>query len=320
MNSLLPQVIDKILVNNLQAIESLKNIGNDINLIESLDILDKTTKSNGKIIICGIGKSSYISKKISSTLCSIGRCSVFLHPSEACHGDLGLISKNDCIIFISNSGESQEMINVIQYSLQNKISSIAITRKKDSYLARNVGKVILLTDISEGFLNINAPSTSSTQALILGDIIASYLASLDNITTKEYNKYHPGGKIGKLSSPIERFMRTEDQLPLVKIDASFNEALIEISSKKLGIVIIVEDNGEIAGLISDGDVRRLLTQNNIDISQIIAIDVATRNPKTASREMIGEDAVKMMLERKITALIISDNNKPIGVVQLYDLQ
>lgn len=268
----------------------------------------------GKVIISGIGKSGHIANKISSTFCSIGIPSIFLHPSEASHGDLGVIAANDLIIILSNSGESKELYDLIDYGNQNSISTIAIVSNKNSTLYKKSNIRLLIPALDEG-TNLKAPMISTTMMVVYGDALAAAIIEHRNITNDDFKKFHPGGKIGATLLIVKDIMRKDDNIPVVYEHYKMSKALIEMSNKSIGCTAVLSKSNKFIGVITDGDLRRNMSVN---LPSKLAKDVMTINPKTISEDILVIDAIKIMNQRKITSLFIVHDDTLVGVIHLHD--
>ncbi len=281
---------------------------------EAIKLLSIT---KGKIVISGIGKSGHIAKKISSTFSSIGSSSFFIHPSEANHGDLGMISKNETTILISNSGETVELFNIILHCQKLKVPIIAITSEKNSTLAKNCDVLLEIPKEIEACPLKLAPTSSTTVSLVLGDALAIALLEKNKFTKKKFSELHPGGKLGRMLLRVKDIMKTQKQIPLVTETKKMGEAIIEISSKGLGCVgVISSKNGNLIGVITDGDLRRNMKPNLLDKK---VDEVMTREPKTFDQDILISDALKLMNEQSITNFFITERNKPIGILHVHDI-
>ncbi|MEO0150400.1 MAG: KpsF/GutQ family sugar-phosphate isomerase [candidate division WOR-3 bacterium] len=299
-------------------IESLFELKKSLNssFVKAIEIL---ANCKGKVVLIGIGKSGIIARKISSTLSSTGTPSIFLHPAEAIHGDLGMIDKNDVAVIISNSGETEEIINIIPYLKFLNIPIICITGNKNSTLAQKSDVIIDIKIIREACpLNL-APTSSTTATLVLGDAIAITLMELKGFTKEQFAKLHPGGLIGKRLKRVYEIMHTGNKVPIVYEDMSIKDAIIEITSKGFGAVAVLDRNGNLVGIITDGDLRRYIEKGN-DLNNGTVISAMTRNPKTIKYNETVGDALNLMEKYKITVLLVLDEqNKLIGIIHLHDI-
>lgn len=281
---------------------------------EAINILKKT---KGKIVVSGIGKSGHIAKKISSTLSSIGSSSFFIHPAEANHGDLGMITKDECLILISNSGETVELFNIILHSKKLKVPIISITSERKSTLAKKSDVCLEIPKNIEACPLELAPTSSTTSSLVLGDALAITLLEKNDFTKKKFSALHPGGKLGRLLLKVKDIMKVGDEIPLVKKSQEMGEALIEITSKGLGCVgIISEKSGDLVGIITDGDLRRHMDKKFLEKK---IENVMTKNPKTLSGNELIADALSLMNKESITNFFITEKMKPIGVLHVHNI-
>jgi arabinose-5-phosphate isomerase len=274
-------------------------------------------KSKGRVIITGIGKSAIIASKIVATLNSTGTPSIFMHAADAIHGDLGLVQENDIIICISKSGNTPEikvLLSIIK-KLNNKL--IAITGNLESTLASNADYIFNSYVEKEVCPNNLAPTTSTTAQLVIGDALAICLLNLKKFTKDDFAKYHPGGSLGKKLFLTVEELSSQNQLPLVKPYSNIKDVIIEISEKRLGVTAVIE-NDKVLGVITDGDLRRMLAISD-NISNITAKEIMSKNPKTITSDSMAIEARKLMESSKISQLIVLKNNKYAGVIHIHDL-
>ncbi|MDD4555759.1 MAG: KpsF/GutQ family sugar-phosphate isomerase [Alphaproteobacteria bacterium] len=295
-------------------IEALRVMENDFDesLSQALDILEKTT---GKIIVTGMGKSGHIGKKIAATLASTGAPSFFVHPAEASHGDLGMLDKGDVIIAISNGGESKELSDILIFSKRFGFPIIAITKDPDSTLGKAGNIVLKLPNNGEACPLGLAPTSSTTATLVLGDVLAVALLERKGFSKTDYKQRHPGGKLGAILQKVSDLMHKGDELPLISETANMQQALLVMTSKMLGCVGIVDKENNLLGIITDGDLRRIINSNMLTQSPV---DVMTKNPKVITSDALVAEAVALMNEKKITQLFAMKDNKPVGVIHLHD--
>lgn len=274
----------------------------------------------GKVVVTGMGKSGIIGRKISATLSSIGIPSTFLHPGEAIHGDIGLVTNKDILFVISNSGETEEIIRIMPIIQKIKPLIISITSKKNSTLGFYSDIIIETGEIEEADIFGIIPSSSTTVALIIGDAIALTVMALKGIQKEDFAFYHPGGALGKrLMLKVRDFMQTGDKIPKVKTGSSLLDAIKEINSKNLGFTIVVDENEKLKGIITDGDLRRFLLKKQ-DIKYAKVEDCMTPNPKTIEEDRLAVQAIAIMEKFEITCLVIIDEEKrPKGIIHLHDL-
>ncbi len=296
----------------ITALNELKNLL-DENLTKALDMIEQT---QGRVIITGMGKSGHIGKKIAASLASTGTPSFFMHPAEASHGDLGMVTDNDLIIAISNSGESRELIDILNYSKRFGIKLIAITKNPDSSLGK-AGDIVLKLPLSKEACPLGlAPTSSTTATLVLGDILTVAMIERRGFSKAQFNQRHPGGKLGSILQRVKDMMHRDNEMPILKTNATINEIILEMTSKRLGCVGFVDENNDFCGMFTDGDLRRCL---NADLKNAKALEIMTKNPIIASPEMFASEAIKIMNEKKITNLFVVENNKAIGVIHIHDL-
>lgn len=273
----------------------------------------------GKVIVSGIGKSGIIGRKIAATLSSTGTPAFHLHPTEGIHGDVGLVTKNDVVIAISKSGETEELFRLIPSLKRIGAFIIAFTGNSHSTLAKQ-SDVVLDISVNEEACPYNLVPTSSTAVtLALGDALALCLFHLKNLKPKDFALFHPGGIIGrKLLTKVEDVMLTGSYVPIVPVKASMKEAILEMTSKR-GITTVVDSKGKITGVITDGDLRRLLEKRS-DIFKMSAGEIMTFNPRTVKKEELAINAVKLMEAYGITSIpVVNTTNRPIGIIHLHDL-
>lgn len=273
----------------------------------------------GKLIITGVGKSGHIGAKIAATLASTGTPSFFVHPTEALHGDLGMISKDDMVLAISFSGESEELVRILPHLKRFGVKIIAMARTKNSSLGKMADIFISLDILKEACPLGAAPTVSTTLTLALGDVLAVCLMKERNFKKEDFANFHPGGSLGKrLFLKVSDIMRTND-LPIVSDDVSLKTAIDTMTHGKLGSVLLVNVSGELVAILSDGDLRRALMSENFDINSK-ALKFATKNPKMLDNsEILASRALEMIEEYKIQMLVVVENNKPIGTIHIHDL-
>ena len=304
-----------VLANNsiniqIEALKTLTNIINN-NFLQAVELIKKC---QGKVIVSGMGKSGHIGNKIAATLASTGTSAFFLHPSEASHGDLGMITKNDILILISNSGESKELFDIINFAKRFNINIIGITSKNGSTLAKASDVALVLPPHQEANF-LNAPTTSTTLTLVLGDALAMSLLEEKKFNQEQYKIFHPGGKIGASLLNVADIMRTNRQIPLVQSTQNMQEVLLEMTSKHLGCAGVLE-NELLVGIITDGDLRRSFCANFL---QKTANQVMTLHPIVISTNILAIKAVALMNEKSITSVFVVDYlQKPLGILHLHD--
>ena len=312
-NSKSVEISSQVIDIQIDAIYKLKkSINKDFD-----EIIDNLSKIKGRIIVTGIGKSAIIGMKISSTLNSTGSPSIFMHGSDALHGDLGTITKDDTLIYLSKSGNNSDTIELINNLNKRKIDVIAITASKDSYLGKN-SKFTIYTPIEkEACPNNLAPTTSSGIQLLVGDMIAICLMTLNEFDEKSFAKFHPAGTLGKKLTTTTGDLINFENKPEVKINSKFSDAINEISSKMLGATAVLK-NEKIVGIITDGDVRRILEKYddplNVPLSKIIK-----KAPMTVKHSLLAIDALQIMNDNKITNLVVTKKEKYLGMLHIHDI-
>lgn len=273
----------------------------------------------GKIVVTGVGKSGLIGQKIASTFSSTGTPSFFMHPAEGVHGDLGMLSRGDIVIAISNSGESGEISQILPIVKRMGLPLISMTGKLNSTLAK-AGDAVLDISVKEEACPMGlAPTASTTATLAMGDALAVAVLDKRGFKKEDFALLHPGGSLGKrLLLHVLDLMHTGNAVPLVKEDTLMKEALFEITSKRMGVTGVVDDKGSITGTITDGDLRRAM-EKGIDILHSKASDIMTRNPKKVGSDALAAEALQKMERYSITSLFVMDGEKTAGIVHLHDL-
>ena len=278
--------------------------------------------NSNKVILSGIGKSGLIAKKIAATLSSYNISAVFLHPVEALHGDIGIIQHNDVVILLSKSGSTEEVVRLVPFIKSRNAKIISIITNTKSFLGHNSDIVLEASIEREACPFDVAPTSSTTVALVIGDALAISAALIKGVTLQDFSKTHPLGTIGKtISLQVKDIMHTNSNIPLINESTFFKDAIIEISKKKLGCVLVIDNFGELLGIITDGDVRRTL-QKYDEIKNIKVIDIMNPNPVTIKQDIYLDVALSIMENRdsQINVLpVVDDGNKPIGVVRLHDI-
>jgi arabinose-5-phosphate isomerase len=272
----------------------------------------------GRIIVTGIGKSAIIANKIVATMNSTGTPAIFMHAADAIHGDLGMIQKNDAVICLSKSGNTPEIKVLVPLIRRTGCKLIAMVGNTNSFLAEQSDHIINVSIEREACpLNL-APTTSTTVALAVGDALAICLLEMRNFKKEDFARFHPGGVLGK-----QLYLRVSDffyqnSVPEVRTDATLKEVIVEISSKRLGATAVLDEKGELAGIITDGDLRRMLNKYE-NITGLRAQDIMTHSPKTIEKEEYAMEALKVMQEKNITQLVVTEGKKVLGFIHLHDL-
>ena len=274
-------------------------------------------ESDGRVIVTGIGKSGHIGVKIAATLASTGTPSFFVHPVEANHGDLGMIGRGDVILALSWSGETAELQGIVSYSRRFSIPLIAMTSGERSALAREADTVLLLPKVQEACPHGLAPTSSTLMQLALGDAIAVALLEARGFTATDFRTFHPGGKLGASLSHVGDIMHSGENMPLVALGASMPEAVTRLAEKRYGCVGVIDGDGVLVGIVTDGDIARNLSRN---LSQLTVDDVMTRSPKTVKPTTLATAALGLLNQYNISALIVTDETfRPVGIVHFHDL-
>lgn len=276
--------------------------------------------TKGRVILTGMGKSGLIARKIVATMNSTGTPAIYLHPTDALHGDLGMVRQDDVVILISKSGNTEEIINLIPLLKRLNVVMIAMVGNKNSRVAKEC-KFVLDVGVKEEACPYDlAPTASSTATLVMGDALSMALLELRGFTKEDFALLHPGGSLGKrLSLKISELMIKGEDMPSVGCHASLKDSILEITSKRLGMTTVVDEMGVLAGIITDGDLRRLL-EKTLNFGSLKAEDIMTRNPKTIKEDYLASFALQYMENFKITSLIvIDDESRPKGIVHLHDL-
>ena len=276
--------------------------------------------SRGRVVLTGMGKSGLIARKIVATLNSTGTAAIYLHPTDALHGDLGMVRKDDVVIIISKSGSTEELSKLIPMLKRLGVKLIGMSGNSKSELVNECDIFLNITVKEEACPHDLAPTSSTTAALVMGDALSVALLEKRGFTVEDFAVLHPGGSLGKrLSLKIEEIMTRGRGIPLVRENANIKDIIVEMTGKRLGSTCVVDSKGNLKGVITDGDLRRLL-EKTIDIKKLKAKDIMTKNPKVTQKDFLASFALQQMENYKITSLIITDNKKkPIGIVHLHDL-
>lgn len=314
MSSLLDKAREVILIEA----EALKEMAErlDESFEKAIDLLYNV---KGRVIITGIGKSGQVARKIAGTLSSTGTPAIFIHPTEGVHGDAGMILSEDIVIVISKSGDTEELIKLIPIFKRLEVPIIAITGGNGSLIAQQAD-VVLDASVSREACPLNlAPTSSTTAALVMGDALASVLVELKGFTADDFSFIHPGGALGRKLVKVKDIMHTGKELPIVHENLEFKEMMLEMTSKRFGMAIVVDDTGKLAGVFTDGDLRRTIEAFD-NLFEKKAGEVATKDPKTIGADELAATAVAIMEDHNITGLVITDDSdNPIGIIHLHDL-
>ncbi|WP_024506143.1 KpsF/GutQ family sugar-phosphate isomerase [Bradyrhizobium sp. ARR65] len=273
-------------------------------------------QARGRVIVTGLGKSGHVARKIAATLASTGTPAFFVHAAEASHGDLGMITADDVIVALSWSGEQPELKNLVNYSARFAIPMIAVTSNAESSLGAAARIVLELPKVREACPHNLAPTTSTLMQAAIGDALAIALLESRGFTASQFANFHPGGKLGAMLKHTSDLMHTGEAVPIKPLGTKMSDALVEMSAKGFGCVAIVDGRGCIAGIITDGDLRR---QMRPDLITAAVDDVMTKNPKTIDASSLASEAIELLNSAKITTLIVTEANKPVGILHLHDL-
>ncbi|MBK7653275.1 MAG: KpsF/GutQ family sugar-phosphate isomerase [Flammeovirgaceae bacterium] len=308
------QIAKEVLINEARAVENLTQfIDNDFEAC-----VNEILQSKGRVVITGIGKSAIIANKIVATMNSTGTPALFMHAADAIHGDLGMIQSEDIVICLSKSGNTPEIKVLVPLLKRRGSKLVALVSNKNSYLAEHADFVLNATITEEACPNNLAPTTSTTVHLAMGDALAVCLLEMRGFSSEDFAKYHPGGALGK-----QLYLKVEDvfsnnQLPLVKPDTLLKDVILEISSKRLGATAVVDDAQNLLGIITDGDLRRML-QKESNIAKITAAEIMSRDPKSIDKSEFAVKALQIMQEKSISQLVVKDGAKVAGFIHLHDL-
>ena len=272
--------------------------------------------AKGRVICTGIGKSGHVARKIAATMASTGTQAYFVHATEASHGDLGMIGQGDVILALSKSGETKELADLLHYARRYSIPIIGMTAKADSTLGRAADILLAIPDAAEACAETNAPTTSTTLMMALGDALAVALLESKGFKADHFKVYHPGGKLGAMLRTAADVMHKSAELPLVAAGTPFIEAVKSMTGKGFGVLGVIAKDGLLAGIVTDGDLRRYLTSGKT----VATIDeVMTKSPRTAAPDSLAADILRTMNERKITQIFVLDAGKPVGLIHMHDL-
>ncbi|MEM8591204.1 MAG: KpsF/GutQ family sugar-phosphate isomerase [Pseudomonadota bacterium] len=292
------------------ALGSLAN-GLDDSFGEAVEVL---LKSKGRVIVCGMGKSGHIARKIAATFASTGTPAQFLHPAEASHGDLGMLAQGDVALILSNSGETPELVDVVAHSRRFSIPLIGVASNPESSLIRQSDVGLILPKVEEACGTGNVPTSTTTMTLALGDALAVALMENRQFTPANFREFHPGGKLGAQLSRVCDLMHVGAAIPLVAPDTPMSEALLTISQKGFGVVGVADQSGALKGIVTDGDLRRHM-EGLLDLT---AGEVMTKSPSSIRAEALAEEALARMNDRKITCLFVTDGDAPVGLIHIHD--
>ncbi len=278
--------------------------------------LDRLAAVTGRIVVTGMGKSGHVGRKIAATLASTGSPALFVHPAEASHGDLGMIAPADAILALSNSGETPELSDILGYARRFAIPLVAVTSRADSTLARHADVALVLPAAPEACPMGLAPTTSTTLMLALGDAIAVALLARKGFSASDFRVFHPGGRLGQRLARVRDLMHAGAEVPLAPETTRMDEALVIMTAGRFGCLGLTDEAGRLSGIITDGDLRRHMEPGLLGRR---AAEVMTRNPRTIGPDALGAEALRLMNERRITALFVVEDGRPSGILHVHDL-
>jgi arabinose-5-phosphate isomerase len=274
-------------------------------------------EAEGRVIVTGMGKSGHVGRKIAATMASTGTPASYVHPAEASHGDLGMIQQRDVILALSWSGETRELADIIGYAHRFSVKLVAITSEAGSALGRAADVCLALPKAEEACPNGLAPTTSTTMQLVIGDALAVALLAARGFSAQDFRQFHPGGRLGAQLTFVRNVMRSGDALPIVAATMPVAEALPVMNAKKVGSLIVVDSTGRLAGMVTDGDIRRNI---GAALGDLPIGDIMTRTPKRIDADSLAADAVQMLNRHAITQLVVTDDDdRPVGLVHIQDL-
>jgi arabinose-5-phosphate isomerase len=303
-------------IKGISALEAAIGNGLGDGFCAAIENISKAQQSGGRVIVTGMGKSGHVGQKVAATLASTGTPAFFVHPSEASHGDLGMITRDDVVIAFSWSGETVELMAIIAYAVRFKVMLIAVTSNPESALARAADVPLILPKAQEACPHGLAPTTSTTMQLALGDALAIALLEAKGFTASDFKVFHPGGALGASLLYVRDLMHSGDAMPLVGADMVMSEAIVVMSGKSFGCLGILDDAGRLAGIITDGDLRRHMTP---DLIYKQTGEVMTRRPKVVPPGMLAGKALEIINSSGITTLFVTEGDKPVGILHLHDL-
>lgn len=286
----------------------------DANFAEAVEAMARA-RGQGRVIVTGMGKSGHVGRKIAATLASTGTPAQFVHPGEASHGDLGMITARDTVLAMSNSGETPELSDIIAYTKRHGIPLVAVTASADSALAGAADVLIVLPAAEEACPLDLAPTTSTTMTMALGDALAVALLERVGFSREDFKLRHPGGQLGKRLVKVERLMHQGDRVPLARPDIVMADALLIMTSHSFGCIGLVDGDDRLVGVVTDGDLRRNMGERLLDMP---ASDVMTGSPRTIPPDALADQAVRVMNENGITSLFVVEDGRPVGILHIHD--
>ncbi len=278
----------------------------------AIDILHAVS---GRVVCAGVGKSGHVARKIAATMASTGTPAQFIHPTEASHGDLGMVAVGDVVLALSKSGETRELSDLIHYTRRFSIPLISMTAQSTSALARAADVSLVIPDAEEACAQTSAPTTSTTLMMALGDALAVALLERNGFTADHFKTFHPGGKLGAMLRRVSDLMHQGDDIPVCDSGTPMADALAILSAKGFGCVAVCEPGGELIGIVTDGDIRRLVAAGRMATT---IDDAMTRGPMVIAPDMLASAALKTLTDRKVTQLLVTEGNRPVGIIHMHD--
>ncbi len=312
-NSAIPNGLDTARVVIAREIEGLKAVASALDE-RFVALVNRIAGLKGRVIVSGMGKSGHIGRKIAATLASTGTPAYFVHPSEASHGDLGMITADDLVLCLSNSGETHELRDIIAYTRRFSIPLVALVRREGSVLFESADIAIVLPEVPEAS-PIGVPTTSTTMMLAYGDALAIALLERKRFSSADFGVFHPGGKLGAQFIHTRDLMHTADEVPLVEESTPMQQVLLTMTAKRFGCAAVVDASGDMCGVVTDGDLRRHM---GADLITKTAQQVMTKNPVTITGTLLAAEALGIMNSKSITSLFVVADKKPIGILHIHD--
>jgi arabinose-5-phosphate isomerase len=280
------------------------------------EAVDAIRAAGGRVIVSGMGKSGHVGRKIATTLASTGTPAYFVHPGEASHGDLGMIGDDDVVLALSWSGEAPELSDIVAYTKRFGVRLIAITSRQDSALGRAAEVPLILPAMPEACPNGLAPTTSTTMQMAIGDALAMALLTRRGFSVQDFQRFHPGGKLGAQLKTVGELMHGGAAMPIVGDGTALSGAIVEMTAKGFGVTAVVGADGRMVGLITDGDVRRAFEGGFTDRA---VSEIMTRHPRTVAPDVLAQKALAMMSQNRITSLLVVEQERPVGILHMHDL-
>lgn len=303
-------------IGGLKALRQAAGNGLGSFIERAVETIRATEQAHGRLIVTGMGKSGHVGRKIAATMASTGTPAYFVHPGEASHGDLGMVRNEDAVLALSWSGEAPELADIVAYCKRFSVPLIAITSRAGSALGAAADIPLVLPAMPEACPNGLAPTTSTTMQLAMGDALAVALLSSKGFSAQDFRQFHPGGKLGSKLRKTRDLMHTGEEIPLVNQDIMLSQAIVEMTSKRFGITGALDEAGRLAGIVTDGDLRRAFAQGFVDRP---VRDVMTRTPRFVDPDSLASQVLAEMNDASITTLFVVENGRPVGVVHIHDL-